>query len=159
MLLEDKIYQDYVAAMKAQDKPKIEFLSFIRAAFRNAAIDLKAKKLEDKDALAVLQKQQKRLMDTKESLKTTSRADLIEANEKELALLAEYLPKGLSPEELTKIIAETITQLNAAGMKDMGRVMKEVSTKIAGRADTKSVSELVKAKLSWLPTILHTITK
>jgi uncharacterized protein YqeY len=148
MLLEDKIYQDYVAAMKAQDKPKIEFLSFIRAAFRNAAIDLKAKKLEDKDALAVLQKQQKRLMDTKESLKTTSRADLIEANEKELALLAEYLPKGLSPEELTKIIAETITQLNAAGMKDMGRVMKEVSTKIAGRADTKSVSELVKAKLS-----------
>jgi len=148
MLLEDKIYQDYVTAMKAQDKPKIEFLSFVRAAFRNAAIDLKTKKLEDKDALVVLQKQQKRLMDTKESLKAANRADLVEANEKELSLIAEYLPKGLSPEELNKIIAETITQLNAAGMKDMGKVMKEVSAKTAGRADAKSISELVKAKLT-----------
>ena len=77
MLLEDKIYQDYVTAMKAQDKPKIEFLSFIRAAFRNASIDLKVKKLEDKDALVVLQKQQKRLMDTKDSLKSANRADLL----------------------------------------------------------------------------------
>ena len=147
-MLEDKIYQDYVAAMKAQDKLKVEFLSFIRAAFRNAAIDLKTKKLEDKDALAVLQKQQKRLMDTKDSLKAANRADLVEANEKELSLVAEYLPKGLSPEELAKIITETIAQLNAAGMKDMGRVMKELSAKIAGRADAKSVSELVKSKLT-----------
>jgi uncharacterized protein len=147
-MLEDKIYQDYVAAMKAQDKPKIEFLSFIRAAFRNAAIDLKVKKLEDKDALVVLQKQQKRLMDTKDSLKAANRADLTQANEKELSLIAEYLPKSLSSEELAKIIAETITELNAAGMKDMGRVMKELSAKIAGRADAKSVSELVKSKLS-----------
>jgi len=148
MLLEDKIYQDYVTAMKAQDKPKIEFLSFIRAAFRNASIDLKVKKLEDKDALVVLQKQQKRLMDTKDSLKSANRADLLEANEKELSLISEYLPKGLSQEELAKVITETITQLNASGMKDMGRVMKEVSAKIAGRADAKSVSEIVKSKLS-----------
>jgi hypothetical protein len=147
-MLEDKIYQDYVASMKAQTKEKTEFLSFIRAAFRNVAIDLKVKKLEDKDALVVLQKQQKRLMDTKDSLKSSGRADLIEANDKELAMLAEYLPKGLSQEEVSAIITETIASLGAATMKDMGRVMKEVSAKIAGRADAKSVSELVKAKLS-----------
>ena len=147
-MLEDRIYQDYVAAMKAQDKPKIEFLSFIRAAFRNAAIDLKTKKLEDKDALAVLQKQQKRLMDTKESLKASNRPDLIAANEKELSWLSAYLPKGLSPEELAAVVSETITALGATSMKDMGRVMKELSAKIAGRADSKTVSELVKSKLS-----------
>ena len=147
-MLEDKIYQDYVASMKAQDKAKTEFLSFIRAAFRNTAIDLKVKKLEDKDALVVLQKQQKRLMDTKDSLKSTGRNDLIEANDKELAMLSEYLPKGLSQEEVIAIVAETVTSLSASSMKDMGRVMKEVTAKIAGRADSKTVSDLVKAKLS-----------
>jgi len=147
-MLEDKIYQDYVTAMKAQDKPKIEFLSFIRAAFRNVAIDLKVKKLEDKDALIVLQKQQKRLLDTKDSLKAANRADLMAANEKELSLIAEYLPKALSLDELTQIVADTIARLGASSIKDMGRVMKEISAQTAGRADAKRLSELVKAKLS-----------
>ena len=148
MLLEDRIYQDYVAAMKAQDKLKIEFLSFVRAAFRNAAIDLKVKKIEDKDALIVLQKHQKRLMDTKDSLTAANRLDLLETNNKELSLLSEYLPKALSQDELTKIISDTIAELNAVGMKDMGKVMKEAAIKIAGRADSKSISEIVKAKLT-----------
>jgi uncharacterized protein YqeY len=147
-MLEDKIYQDYVSSMKAQDKAKTEFLSFIRAAFRNVAIDLKVKKLEDKDALIVLQKHQKRLLDTKDSLKAANRPDLMEANDKELAMLSEYLPKGLSQEEVAAIVTEVITTLGASSMKDMGKVMKEVSAKIAGRSDAKTVSELVKAKLS-----------
>jgi len=148
MLLEDKVYQDYVTAMKAQDKPKIEFLSFVRAAFKNAAIDLKVKKLEDQDALIVLQKQQKRLLDTKESLQSANRADLLEANARELSFLSEYMPEALGADELAAVVAETISVLGASTMKDMGRVMKEVTAKVAGRADAKSVSELVKAKLS-----------
>ncbi len=146
-MLEDTIYSDYVAAMKSQDKHKTEFLSFIRAAFRNAAIDLKVKKIEDKDALSVLQKQQKRLLDTKESVAKSGRTDLIEAADQELAMLAVYLPKALSAPELAQIVSETIAALNASSMKDMGRVMKEVAVKIAGRADTKAVSDLVKTKL------------
>ena len=85
MLLEDKIYQDYVTAMKAQDKAKIEFLSFVRAAFRNAAIDLKVKKLEDNDVIQVIQKMIKEHKESIAQFEKGNRVDLVDKEKKELA--------------------------------------------------------------------------
>jgi len=147
-MLEEKIYKDYLKALKAKDKHKIDFLSLIRAELKNRAIDLKKEKLDDPEVLAVLKKQQKRLQDAKESIASSSRKDLLADIERELAIVNEYLPQPLSPEELSQMITEVITETGASSMKDMGRVMKEALAKVGARADSKSVSQLVKEKLS-----------
>ena len=147
-MLEEKIYKDYVEALKAKNKHKTEFLSLIRAELKNQAINLKKEKLEDDETMAVLKKQQKRLQDAKESIASSNREDLIADIEKELAIVSEYLPQPISEEELAKIVDEVITQTEASSMKDMGRVMKEVLAKVGVGADSKTVSQLVKTRLS-----------
>jgi uncharacterized protein YqeY len=147
-MLEEKIYKNYVEALKAKDRHKTDFLSLIRAELKNQAIDLKKEKLEDEEVLAVLKKQQKRLQDAKECISSSPRQDLIQNLERELNILSEYLPEPLCEEELIKIIEEAISQTSASSMKDMGKVMKEVLAKVGARADSKAVSQLVKSKLS-----------
>ena len=150
MLLEEKIYKDYVEALKSRDKEKIDFLSFIRAELKNAAIGLRKDKLDDDEALAVIKKQKKRLEEAKESTIPSGRADLIKSIERELAILDSYLPPPLEESQLIVIIDEVISAIGATSMKDMGRVMKEVLGKVGVRAEAKKVSELVKNKLSSL---------
>jgi uncharacterized protein YqeY len=147
-MLEEKIHNDYIAALKNKDKHKSSFLSFIRADLKNKAIDLKKEKLDDEEVLLVLQKQKKRLEDTKESIERSGRTELLEEVNREFSILSEYLPKALSESELIAIIDEVITSTNASSMKDMGAVMKEVRTRVGARAEAKKVSELVKQKLT-----------
>lgn len=147
-MLENKIYQDYVEALKSKNKVKSEFLSFIRAQLKNAAIDLKKDKLDDNEALSVIKKQQKRLNDSKESILSSKREDLLQQVEKEITLLNQYLPEPMSDAELTKIIEKIIADTQSSSMKDMGKVMKEVLAQTGAKADSKTVSSLVKMKLS-----------
>ncbi|UCG34687.1 MAG: GatB/YqeY domain-containing protein [Candidatus Omnitrophota bacterium] len=148
MQLEDRIFKDYAQALKAKDKHKADFLSFVRAELKNRAIELKKEKLDDNEALAVLQKQKKRLQDSKEAIIKSDRADLLEAIEKELTIVDDYLPKPLEESELAKIIEEAISEVGASSIKDMGKVMKEVLAKVGARAEPKQVSALVKNKLA-----------
>ena len=148
MLLEDKIFKDYAQALKAQDKHKSGFLSFVRADLKNRAIELKKEKLDDDEALAVLQKQKKRLQDSKEAIVKSGRQELLEPIERELTLINEYLPQPLEESELVKVIEEVISEIGASSIKDMGKVMKEVIAKVGARAEPKQVSALVKSKLS-----------
>ena len=147
-MLEDKIYQDYTQALKAKERQKIDFLSLIRADIKNQAINLKKDKLEDNETLAVLKKSQKKLQDAKESIVKADRADLLEDIEKELIIIGEYLPKALEESELIEIVDTVINETSASSLKDMGRVMKEVLVRTGVRADSKTVSNLVKMKLS-----------
>jgi len=147
-VLEDKIYQDYTQALRAKDRQKIDFLSFIRADIKNQAIDLRKGKLEDGEVLAVLKKAQKKLQDTKESIAKSGRTDLLEGLKKELAILTEYLPKPLEEAKLLEIVNAVISELSASSMKDMGKVMKETLARVGVRADSKKISNLVKEKLS-----------
>lgn len=147
MTLEERIYQDYVEALKAKDRAKTDFLSFIRAELKNAAIDLRKKKLDDGEVIAVLKKQKKRLQDTRESVVASKREELLKDVDRELALLNGYLPPPLAENELIDIINQVISEVNATSMKDMGRLMKEVLAKTGGRADSRHVSELVRNKL------------
>lgn len=147
-MIEDIIYKDYIAALKARDKHKVDFLSFVRADLKNCAIDLKKEKLDDNEALIVLKKQKKRIRDSKENIVSSGRSDLIQNIDKELAILDQYLPKSLGENELIQVVETVIVETDASSMKDMGKVMKEILAKIGAAVDTKRVSEIVKEKLS-----------
>lgn len=147
-MLEDKILEDYKAAMLAKDKIKSSTLSFLRADFNNYAIDKQKKKLDDSDVIAVIKNQIKRHQDSIDQFKKGNRLELADKEEKELAILKSYLPAQLSEEELKKVIAEVVSSLGASTMKDMGKVMKEVLAKVGDKADNKTASDLVKQKLT-----------
>lgn len=147
-MLEDKIYNDYVQALKSKEKNKTVFLSLLRSEFKNQAIELKKDKLSDPEALIVLKKQQKYLLDAKESIIASKRSDLIENLENELKILNSYLPEPLSDSKVLEIIDEVIASTGACSIKDMGKVMKEILEKVGVSADSKKVSSLVKEKLT-----------
>lgn len=147
-MLEDKIMQDFKEAMKAKDALKVSTLSFLRSQLKNVAIDKKKDKLDDNDAIAVIKKQIKQRQDSIDNFKAGNRLDLADKEQNELNILKSYLPQELSRQELEKIIDEAASATGANNMKDMGKLMKEVSSKTAGRADNKLLSELVRAKLS-----------
>jgi len=147
-MLEDKIMEDFKSAMKNKDALKVSTLSFLRSQLKNVAIDKKKDKLEDGDVIAVIKKQIKQRQDSIENFKTGNRLDLAEKEQNELNILKSYLPQELPQEELEKIIGDIVKETGASTMKDMGKVMKELTPKIAGRADNKLVSELVRKKLA-----------
>jgi len=147
-MLEEKILNDYKEAMKNKDALKVSTLSFLRAQFMNLVIEKKKKSLDDIDCIAVIKKSVKQHQDSIEQFKQGNRQDLVDKETKELEILKSYLPPELAEEEIKKIIEEAVSLTGAKDIKDMGKVMKEVTAKIAGRADSKLVSELVKAKLS-----------
>ena len=147
-MLEEKILNDYKEAMKARDTLKSAVLSFLRAEMINVACLKKKKSLEDNDVISVIRKQIKARQDSIEQFKQGNRQDLADKETQELGILKAYLPPELSVDEIKKIIEEAINLTAASGMKDMGRVMKEVTANVAGQADGKLVSDLVKERLS-----------
>jgi uncharacterized protein YqeY len=146
-MLEEKILNDYKEAMKARDTLKSSVLSFLRADMINLAIAKKKKVLDDGEVISVIKKQIKQRQDSIEQFKNGNRPDMADKETKEREILKTYLPPELSADEIKKIIEETISVTGAKEMKDMGRVMKEVTAQIAGRADGKLVSDLVKERL------------
>jgi len=147
-MLEDKILVDYKQAMKDKDKLKSSVLSFLRAEMINVAFTKKKKLLDDSEAITVIRKQVRQRQDSIEQFQNGGRMDLAQKEEKEMEILKSYLPAELSEEEIKKIIDEAIAATAAQGLKDMGKVMKEVTPKIAGRADGKLVSDMLRAKLA-----------
>lgn len=147
-MLEEKILNDYKEAMKAKDTAKVATLSFLRSQMINTAIAKKKKTLEDNEVIAVIRQQIKAHQDSIEQFKAGNRQDLVEKESKELEILKSYLPPELSLDEIKRIIEEAVTKIGAKDMKDMGKVMKEVTEKISNRADPKLVSDLVKQRLT-----------
>jgi len=150
-MLEEKIFDAYKEAMKDKNGLKSSVLNFLRAEFMNVAFAKKKKNLDDSECLAVIRKQMKQREESIEQFIKGNRQDLADKEAEELKILKAYLPQELSSDEIKKIIEEALVLTQAAGIKDMGKVMKEVNLKIAGRADGKLVSELVRAKLSPAP--------
>ena len=147
-MLEEKIYNDYLIALKERNKHRLGFLSFIRSELKNSAFNLRKDKLEDAEVLAVLAKQKKRLNESRESIVASGRSDMLSDIDKELAIVDEYLPQPLADNEISSIVDKIIEQTSASSMKDMGKVMKEVLAQTGARADSKIVSDLVKNKLT-----------
>jgi hypothetical protein len=147
-MLEEKILNDYKEAMKSKDALKSSVISFLRAEMINLATSKKKNGLDDSEAIAVIKKQIKQRKDSIEQFSKGGRLEMAQKEKKEMEILQGYLPPELSAEEVKKIIEEVILSLGASGMKDMGKVMKEVSAKIGNQADGKLISDLVREKLS-----------
>lgn len=144
----EKVSKDIIAAMKAKDKMRLEALRNVKKFFIEAKTAPGANDtLDDATALKILSKLAKQGRDTAALYREQSRPDLAEEEEAQAAVIEEYLPKALSAEELEAEIKSIIAETGAAGMKDMGKVMGVASKKLAGRADGKAISTLVKQLL------------
>lgn len=147
-MLEERIKQDYIAAMKSKDKVRSTTLSFLRAQLKNVIIEKQADQLSDSDIIPVLKKQMKQRRDSVEQFKAGGREDLAQKEQAELEVLQSYLPAEMSVDEVEKVVSAVVAELGATSMKDMGAVMKAVALKVEGRADNRVISELVKKVLT-----------
>lgn len=146
-MLEDKISQDYVLAMKARDALKSSTLSFLRAQIKNVRIEKRIEKVEDADVVAVIKKQIKQRQDSIEQYTKGGRQDLADKETSELNILKSYLPAEMSEAEIMVFVKASIAESGAQSIKDMGKVMKMLMPKVAGKADNATLSGLLKKTL------------
>jgi hypothetical protein len=143
MSLEERIENEFKAALKQRDKIKVSTLRMLKADIINTKLDQNKKALKDEEIVKIIQRQVKQHKDSIEQFEKGKRPDLVEKEKKELDILLSYMPEQLSLEELKKIIADTIKELEATGKGEMGKVMKSVMERVKGRADGKKVSQIV----------------
>lgn len=149
MSLFDQVSKDIVAAMKAKDKVRLEALRNIKKFFIEAKTAPGANDtLDDAVALKILAKLAKQGRDTAALYREQNRPDLAEEEEAQAKVIEEYLPKALTPEELEAEVKAIIAQVGATSAKDMGKVMGVASKQLAGRADGRAISTLVKQLLA-----------
>ena len=149
MTLFDQISSDIIVAMKAKEKERLSALRNIKKVFIEAKTAPGANDtLTDDAALKLLQKLAKQGRDAATLYQSQNRADLAEAELVQVAVIEGYLPKALTPEEIEEAVRTIIAETGAQTMKEMGRVMGEANKRLAGRADGKAISEVVKRLLS-----------
>ena len=143
----DKIKSDMVKAMKEQDKFSLSVIRMIKASIDKERIDKKIE-ITDEVVIDVLAKELKTREESKLEFNKAGRTDLVEALDKEIAIIKNYLPEPLSESEINEIIENAMKEVEASTIRDMGKVMKIITPKIKGRCDMKEVSDKIKAKLS-----------
>jgi uncharacterized protein YqeY len=141
--LEDELKQ----AMVARDSERRDTLRLILSSLRSAEKELQ-RPLHDDEELQVLQRERKQRNEAAEAFRTGGREEQADAEERELAVLEEFMPEPLSEEELEEIVDDAIAEVGATSMRDIGRVMADVMPQVAGRADGSAVSQLVREKLA-----------
>ncbi|MEJ5056264.1 GatB/YqeY domain-containing protein [Sphingobacterium sp. MYb382] len=148
MTLEEKINQDIKAAMIAKDQGKLRGLRAVKAAILLAKTEKGHTEELSQDAeIKVLQKLVKQRKESGEIYKTQNREDLFLIEQEEQLVIESYLPQQLDREAVEAIIKDIITSIGATSVKDMGKVMAAANQKLAGQADGKTISEVVKSLL------------
>lgn len=149
MTLFDKVSEDIKEAMKARDKVRLETLRNIKKVFLEAKTAPGANDtLEDADAFKILQKLAKQGRESARTYTDNGRQDLADAELAQAAVIEEYLPKQLGEDEIEAEVSKVIADTGAQSMKDMGKVMGIVSKQLAGRADGRAISAVVKRLLA-----------
>jgi uncharacterized protein YqeY len=141
----EQIQQDVTTALKAGDRERTGALRLIVSELQKAAKDARD---QEPDEVAVLQRERKRRIESAEAYREAGREDLASAEEREAAVIDEYLPEQLGDDELRRIVQDVVASSGAASQKDMGRVMAAVMPEVKGRADGRRVSAIVKETLS-----------
>jgi len=149
MSLKGQITEDMKSAMKAGDKSRLKAVRLMLAAIKQVEVD-KRMELDDTAVLAVLTKMVKQRRDSIEQFEKGGREDLAKIERDEITVLDNYLPEMLAPEELSAMVAEAIKATGAESIRDMGKVMAQIKTKAAGRADMGALSASVKERLNAL---------
>lgn len=142
----EQIEQKYLEAMKSKDAERVSVLRMLKSALANAKI-AKQKDLEESDEIAVLNKEVKSREDSISQYKTGNRDDLAKKEENEIEVIKEFLPEQIGDEELEKIIEDSIKEVGASSMADMGKVMQATIQKTKGTADNSKIAEIAKKKL------------
>ena len=144
--MNSKIAEDLKTAMKSGDKFRLSVLRMLKSALQLDSIS-KKHELSDEEVMSVIKKQVKTRKDSIEEFKKYNKDEEVAKLEQEIEILNAYLSEEMSEEEINKVIEEVFKELNPTGMKDMGRVMKELNAKITN-ADMSLVSKIVKERLS-----------
>ena len=148
MSLEQKIMPDLKAAMKAKDQAALRAIRAIKSAILLLKTDGTGKELNEEREIKLLQKLVKQRKDSLDIYQKQNRADLAKIEAEEIAVIEKYLPKQLDEAALESILKGIIEQTGASSMKDMGKVMGMASKQLAGRADGKTISTVVKKLLN-----------
>ena len=145
--MKEKIQTDYISAFKNKDTLTKDVLSLVKGAIQNAEIN-KKEDLSDDEIISIIEKQIKMRNDAVVEFEKAGRTSLVEQYNNEIKILEKYMPEKLTYDEINRIIEETINDVKPEGMKDFGRIMKEITPKLKGRADISSVSTIIKSKLN-----------
>ncbi len=145
--LKQRIQEDVTAAMRARDKPRVSALRLVTAAIKQLEVDSRTQ-LDDPDVLRVLEKMLKQRRDSLRQFSDAGRQDLADQESYEIAVIESYMPEALSTEELQALIDSAIAETGANSIRDMGKVMGLLKSRVQGRADLGAVSATVKQKLN-----------
>ena len=144
--MRNQILEDLKIAMKNQDKEKLSVIRMVKGAIQMTELN-KKHELSDEEVIDVITKEIKSRKDSINEFKKGNREDLVKKTEDEIRILSEYLPEQLTEEELNTIIDEVFEIVKPESTKDMGKIMKELTTKVKGKADMGLVSKIVKEKI------------
>jgi uncharacterized protein YqeY len=147
MTLNERVGAEITAAMKAKNAARLSALRMLKAAIMNKGVE-KGRDLDDAEVLQVIASLVKQRRDSIDQFGKAGRTDLVEKESGEVAVLEEYLPPAATPEEIDAAVTAAIAETGAATAKDMGKVMKAVMPKLAGKnADGRTINEAVRRKL------------
>jgi uncharacterized protein len=147
MSLIARIEEELKQAMRARDRERTGTLRMTLTSLRSAEKELQRPLKEDEE-LQVLQRERKRRTEAAEAFRTGDRVEQADKEERELAVIEEFMPEPMSEEDIERIIDDAIAETGATSLRDLGRVMADVMPQVAGRADGSSVSQLVREKLA-----------
>lgn len=146
-MLKQRIQDNVKAAMKAKDKARLGTLRLITAAIKQREVDERIE-LDDSQVLAILDKMIKQRRDSIKQYESAGRQELADQEKSEIIIIEDYLPAGLSEEEIASMIETALQEVGATGIQDMGKVMGKLKPQMQGRADMGKVSALIKQKLT-----------
>ncbi len=147
MPLSDKVNTDITSAMKAKDSGRLSALRMLKAAIMTKGVE-KGRDLEDAEVLQVVSSLVKQRRDSVDQFSKAGRTDLVDKETAEITVLEEYLPPAASAEDIEAAVAAAIAETGASSPKDMGKVMKAVMPKLAGKnADGRAINDVVRRKL------------
>ena len=147
MNLMPDIEEGFKKALKTQDKLRLSTLRMLRAALKNKEIERRGK-LEDSEIISVIKGLIRQGKEAAEQFEKGGRPELAEKEKAEIEIFSGFLPDQANPLEIQEIVAQMILDLNASGIKDMGKVMKTAVARLAGRAEGQTIQAIVKQRLS-----------
>lgn len=143
----EKLEKDMIEAMKNKEKDRLTVIRMVKASLKQEQIDHK-KEINEDLLIDVVNKQVKMRKDSIAEFTKANRDDLVKKTQEEIDVLMQYLPEQLSKEEVEKILQDIFDVVKPEGQKDMGKIMKEATAKLKGKADMKEVSNIIREKLN-----------
>jgi uncharacterized protein YqeY len=148
MSLKEKLTEDMKNALKERDRTRLSTIRLLVDTIKKKEIEQGRKELDDGGIIKVIGTMIRKGEEAVEQFKQGGRQDLVDQESRQLEILKSYLPEQLSKEEIQSLIAEAIEEAGAADMRDLGKVMKILMPKVSGKADGKTVNEMVRERLS-----------